>query len=438
MAAELPSFGPASALRDLGDATLELLRVRVAHTLNGRSEEFRLRKAVEMLAVMPGGLAEQELRALVGGGALGVTPALLWGEIQHVLAPLIEERVSDGQLVLRLRHVSYALALCPADEARAAAAAELRDFFVDSDDFLEGGAINARKLRAVPSLLALCGAPGELEEHLCDLNAVELKLCSSQLFDLLLQLPAAGPGDGGRLEDLLAFLRDFADTLTDNPRMLLQNALNMPDASGVCVEGVRLDQRRRRGHFHALALQRDSAGQSAAQIMARRKRAAASGKGDPDLQALHPRAMAWRAARPWVRWLNKPQTRGQCKLVIRGHQVPSCSHFPTLTAQAPARGRGSPCVDPAESLMPKCRAAVAGRRGRRGLHAGRRGAHYSGRRPQRARVVPAHGRGAAAGRRARDGRDGAGRLARDALDGDGRGGRRRDPLGPAPSGCARR
>jgi hypothetical protein len=46
---------------------------------------------------MPGGLAEQELRALVGGGALGDTPALLWGEIQHVLAPLIEERVSDGQ-----------------------------------------------------------------------------------------------------------------------------------------------------------------------------------------------------------------------------------------------------------------------------------------------------------------------------------------------------
>ena len=53
VAAELPSFGPASALRDLGDAALELLRVRVAHTLNGRSEEFRLRKAVEVLAVSP-------------------------------------------------------------------------------------------------------------------------------------------------------------------------------------------------------------------------------------------------------------------------------------------------------------------------------------------------------------------------------------------------
>jgi len=41
--------------------------------------------------------------------------------------------------------------------------------------------------------------------------------------------------------------------------------------------------------------------------------------GDPDLEMLHETAMEWRKARAWIKWINKPQTRGQCKKVLRGH-----------------------------------------------------------------------------------------------------------------------
>ena len=41
--------------------------------------------------------------------------------------------------------------------------------------------------------------------------------------------------------------------------------------------------------------------------------------GDRDLVLGHADAIKWREARSWVKWLNKPQTRGQCKKVIKGH-----------------------------------------------------------------------------------------------------------------------
>eukprot|EP00961_Rhodomonas_salina_P277711 3752809-Rhodomonas_salina.1 len=50
---------------------------------------------------------------------------------------------------------------------------------------------------------------------------------------------------------------------------------------------------------------------------------AAAGKGDTDLEILHEQAMEWRKAKPWLHWINKPQSRGQCKKVLRGHASPS-------------------------------------------------------------------------------------------------------------------
>ena len=41
--------------------------------------------------------------------------------------------------------------------------------------------------------------------------------------------------------------------------------------------------------------------------------------GDRDLVLGHPDAIAWRRAMSWIRWLNKPQTRGQCKKILQGH-----------------------------------------------------------------------------------------------------------------------
>ena len=43
--------------------------------------------------------------------------------------------------------------------------------------------------------------------------------------------------------------------------------------------------------------------------------------GDRDLVLGHAHAIQWREAQSWVKWLNKPQTRGQCKKVIKGHEA---------------------------------------------------------------------------------------------------------------------
>jgi len=136
-----------------------------------------------------------------------------------------------------------------------------------------------------------------------------------------LNLIEHGPGIGGKAGDLLGLLEEYGVLLTSRPRMLLQLALNMPDHTGVYVQGRYLEMRRRRGHFFVISQTTGVPGQETIQEkLKRQQNERLAAMGDRDLALGHPDAIEWRRAQTWIKWLNKPQTRGQCKKVLKGHK----------------------------------------------------------------------------------------------------------------------
>jgi hypothetical protein len=330
IASLIPSYDSAIAVDKQEAAFKEIIRVRSSYLLNNRVDVFKLWQAMDYIALAPLGITEQELKAHVGGGTNGLLPSICYAEIMTILSPLLCERLIDGKLVTKFKYDWYNNIVInirfqnreDMKKIRGEMLAQMQKL----PDFDEGGKINKRRLRCIPLLLKLAGMDrkAELDEYLTDMHVLEMRLCENMVFEVLLDLIEHGPGIGGKAGDLLELLEEYGVLFSNRPRMLLQIALNMPDHTGVYVQGRYLEMRRRRGHFYALEhgkTESEKAKMTMEQKLKLRQANRLASMGDRDLVLGHPDAIKWREARSWVKWMNKPQTRGQCKKVIAGHRA---------------------------------------------------------------------------------------------------------------------
>ena len=330
VASLIPSYDSAIALDKQEVAFKEIVRVRSSYLLNNKVDVFILWQAMDYIALAPLGITEQELKEHLGGGSHGLLPSILYAEIMTILSPLLRERLIDGQLVTQFKYDWYNNIVINLRFQNREDVQKIRTEMLlrmqKLSDFNNGGKIDKRRLRCIPILLKLAGADGfvELDEFLTDMHILEMRLCENMMFDVLLNLIEHGPGIGGKAGDLLGLLEEYGILLNNRPRMLLQISLNMPDHTGVYMQGRYLEMRRRRGHFYALEQDKDEsekAKMTMEQKLKLRQANRLASMGDRDLVLGHPNAIKWRQARSWVQWKNKPQTRGQCKKVITGHRA---------------------------------------------------------------------------------------------------------------------
>lgn len=184
----LPAFAVLPTFKTFDKAVEVLLTCRTDYYLNGLCDMYSVWRAVELLTLVPWGLTEDDLRALVGGGTEGPTPLYVMKEILEALQPFIMEVASDGELVYVLKHERYRNSfrkLRNLGEDRAMAV--LHDFIAilkRRKEFNEGGHINTRRLRLLPLLLKASEQTEEFEEFLADLGNIEMQLDEHMYFQL--------------------------------------------------------------------------------------------------------------------------------------------------------------------------------------------------------------------------------------------------------------
>lgn len=316
-----------------------LLKVRMTHYLHGRIDTFAMWKILEVLSFMPWGLTEPEIRHLIGGSNDGKAPYMVVREVLDALYPFLKIFEMDKQITYKLSSSMFEDAVhqirgLTGETDGLVATADMLLMMKQADEFNQGGVLDERRLRMMPLLLEQSGQMDDFEDHITDLQNIEMSLSGGQYFHLQQHLTKSAPGKGGRVEDSMAFLEEFSKLLHERPRIVLQLALNMPNHSYVQHQGRILDARRRRASFYfrenAKKLDLGSVTNQSAQERAKRrlnKQAANKGAGG-DFKKLHPAAMEWKKARAWLKWINKPQTRGQCKKIFKGSAgwVTSCSY----------------------------------------------------------------------------------------------------------------
>lgn len=316
-----------------------LLKVRMTHYLHGRVDTFAMWRILEILSFMPWGLTEPEIRGLIGGSHDGKAPFMVVREVLDAIHPFLKIFEVDRQMTYKLssplfEEAVHAIRGLAVDSDGLVATGDVLLLLKQGDDFNQGGMVDERRLRMLPLLLEQSGQMDEFEDHITDLQNIELSLSGGQYFQLQQHLTKAAPGKGGRVEDSMAFLEEFSKLLHQRPRIVLQLALNMPNHSYVQQQGRILDARRRRAAFYfrenSKKLDLGSVANQSAQERAKRrlnKQAANKGAGG-DFKMLHPAAMEWKKARAWLKWTNKPETRGQCKRIFKGSNgwVTSCAY----------------------------------------------------------------------------------------------------------------
>ena len=329
-------------------AFITLLSYRVQHVSKGRVDIPRLWRVLDLLASAPtnaGGLSEDELIVLISNEKQKdkkcSVPGYFLAEILLVISPLIETRYVGNRTVYSLRHNIYKIAIKNRPNSvemfRVDPLVLTKDFASMvrmMNDFDDGGNINVRRLLFLPCLLAESGTSFEFEQILGDLHEVELRVSAGMLWETIMELRVAGPGTSGILGEYLNLLEEVAFILDQRPYLFLQLALNMPDNSLVHMQARILDKRRRYILYNvhipnqraqtksSETLKQKSHALSLLSELASSKHYKPSSVTVMDTKIMHPLAMEWKSAKPWIKWCNKPQSREHCKLVLESQTAP--------------------------------------------------------------------------------------------------------------------